>query len=56
MTERKSLNRRKFLGAVGVSVGGIALGACDAPTEERYSQADMDLLAAQRNQEEKNQE
>ncbi len=49
MNQRKYFNRRKFLGAAGVSVGGIALGACESPPAERYSQADMDLLATQRN-------
>ena len=49
MTKRKFLGRRKFLGAVGISAGGIALGACDAPSADRYSQGDIDALVAQRN-------
>jgi hypothetical protein len=52
-SERKKglLDRRSFIVAAGASVAGLGLGGCDAPPPERYSQADIDLLAAQRERE-----
>ena len=51
------LNRRNFLTATGLSVGTVvgtmAVSSCGAPPE-RYNQADIDLLAAQRQAEREN--
>jgi predicted TIM-barrel fold metal-dependent hydrolase len=47
MSKRKFLDRRNFLRTMGVSAGAVALGACSSPSTERYSQADIDTLAAQ---------
>jgi hypothetical protein len=48
MSKQQLFNRRKFLGALGASAGSLALGACDAPSADRYSQVDIDTLLAQR--------
>ena len=51
-----SLNRRQFLGHAGLSLGALSLGAlslpgCDPAPTDRYTQADIDTLAAQRTSE-----
>jgi predicted TIM-barrel fold metal-dependent hydrolase len=51
MMENNPLNRRRFLTAMGLSAGTLALAGCESPPEERYSQTDVDQLAAQRSME-----
>ena len=41
-------NRRQFLLGSGAATLGLALPGCDSPPAERYSQADIELLARQR--------
>lgn len=45
------LDRRKFLYSAGVLAAGSTLAGCDSPTADRYNQADIDLLATQRSNE-----
>jgi predicted TIM-barrel fold metal-dependent hydrolase len=45
------LDRRKFLCSAGVLAAGSTLSGCDSPPAGRYTQADIDLLAAQRSEE-----
>ncbi|MFT4613710.1 MAG: hypothetical protein ACI9NT_000851, partial [Bacteroidia bacterium] len=42
------LSRRGLLGAAGLSLTSLALGGCGSPPGDRYTQADIDLLARQR--------
>jgi hypothetical protein len=51
MPHNKGLPRRRFLSAAGATVGAAALGGCSERAGERYTQADIDLLARQREQE-----
>ena len=45
------ISRRVLLGGTGVSLGALAIGGllpgCDLSPPERYTQADIDTLAAQ---------
>ena len=41
-------NRRQFLLGSGAATLGLAMPGCDSPPAERYSQADIELLARQR--------
>ncbi|MDG1214879.1 MAG: twin-arginine translocation signal domain-containing protein, partial [Luminiphilus sp.] len=41
-------NRRQFLLGSGAAALGLTLPSCDSPPAERYSQADIELLARQR--------
>ena len=41
-------NRRQFLLGSGAAALGLTLPGCDSPPAERYSQADIELLAQQR--------
>ena len=46
------MNRREFMKIAGLYTGATALSGCtDAPPAERYNQADRDLLASQRREE-----
>lgn len=53
MKIKKPLSRRRFLAATGVSAAGVALGGCAKPATERYNQTDIDVLAAQKQREQK---
>jgi predicted TIM-barrel fold metal-dependent hydrolase len=58
MRNTSRLKRREFLGRAGLSlsalsVGGPALTGCDSPPPERYTEADIDALAAQRSAEQR---
>lgn len=52
------MRRRTFLRKTGLSLGsapllGFGLSACDAPAPDRYTQTDIEALAAQRDREQK---
>jgi len=56
MTAQAGCNRRAFLRNAGLSVGsasllGLGLSACDSPAPERYTEADIESLAAERGRE-----
>ncbi len=50
MSEQKKTDttRRRFLAASGAAIAGLGVSGCDSPAPERYSQADIQLLAQQR--------
>ena len=54
-TMRTRIDRREFLGSLGILLGGTAaglpLGGCSGPDPERYTEADAERLAAQRRRE-----
>jgi hypothetical protein len=51
VSREKILDRRSFVTSAGVAITALSVAGCDSPPAERYTQADVDLLAAQRAQE-----
>ena len=50
-TSKLLFDRRSIFSSAGVAIAALSVAGCDSPPAERYSQADIDLLAAQREQE-----
>ena len=51
MTDKRNLSRRSLLGAAVATAGGLTLSACGRAPQERYNDADIALLARQRDEE-----
>ncbi len=51
MTRKQDFTRRRLLGVTAATVGTLALGACGRAPGERYNDADVALLARQREEE-----
>ena len=48
MIKATAVDRRQFLKMVAASAGSMSVAGCDSPSAERYSQVDVETLAAQR--------